>query len=70
MIYPFPKAHPRQAKGGRKKKATRILMHKPIHDGVALEKRKRGRVSKSSKTVSKRNLVVKRQVSQKIAYMM
>ena len=66
-IYPFPKAQPRKAKGGRKKNATRILTDTPIRDGVALETGKKDRVIKSSKKVSKRNLFGKRKASQKIA---
>lgn len=61
-IYPLPKAQPRKTKGGRKKRATKILTDTPVRDEVAAEKEKKGRPAKANKEVMK-NLFGKRQKS-------
>ncbi|CAE1245386.1 unnamed protein product [Acanthosepion pharaonis] len=39
-IYPFPRAEPRKTKGGRKKRATKILTDTAVRDELAAEKAK------------------------------
>ncbi|CAE1240094.1 unnamed protein product [Acanthosepion pharaonis] len=57
-IYPFPRAEPRKTKGGRKKRATKILTDTPVRDELAAEKAK----VKPTKDIKKKLF---RQTSQK-----
>jgi len=65
-IHPFPKAQPRKTKGGRKKRATKILTDTPVRDEVAEEKAKKDRQKnkKTNKDVAKKNLFVEKRKSE------
>ena len=62
-IYPFPKAQPRKTKGGRKKRATKILTDTPVRDEVAAEKAKKDKPTKTNKDVARKNLFGKKRKS-------